>query len=210
LAEEDLKQRILLRPTSPESYQHYLDLGKKYFGDNNFPEAAKALKHATLLSPNTVEAFFLLGKTYRILGKFNEALQAFIRVTLLTPSDAWGHQFVGLIYINLGRYPEAADSFSKAALLNPGFAERYYYHFDHVHKEFYDTNVTMAIIQILNKRDPPLAKMIWDNHWKKFGSAFRREERVWPLPPDDTSSQHGARRQFLKPIGSRDVSVAEP
>lgn len=210
LAEEDLKQRVLLKPTSPENYQHHLNLGKKYFGDNNFPEAAKALKQATLLSPTSVEAYFLLGKTYRILGKFNEALHAFTRVTFLTPGDAWGHQFLGLIYINLGRYPEAAEAFSKAALLNPGFAERYYYHFDNVHKEFYNTEVTMAIIQILNKKDPPLAKLIWDNHWKKFGSAFRREERVWPLPPDDTSSRHGTRRQFPMPPGSRDASVAEP
>ncbi len=185
LAEEDLKQRLLLNPGSTGNFQLYLDLGKKYFGDNNFPGAAKALQEAVLLAPNSIEAYFLLGKTYRLLGKYNEALQAFSRLTMLAPTDALGHQFLGLIYINLRRYDEAAEEFSRAAMLNPGWAERYYDHFDNVHREFYNTEVTMAIVQILNRKDPSLAKLIWENHWKNFGSSHKTDERVWPLPSEN-------------------------
>jgi tetratricopeptide (TPR) repeat protein len=185
LAEEDLKQRILLNPEHTGNFQLYLDLGKKYFGDNNYPEAIKALKQTVLLAPSSIEAYFLLGKSYRLLGKHNEALQAFNRLIRLTPTDALAHQFLGLIYINLNRYEEAAEEFSKAALLNPGWAERYYDHFDNVHKEFYNTEVTMAIVQILNRKDPPLAKLIWENHWKIFGSSHKTDERIWPLPPSN-------------------------
>jgi tetratricopeptide (TPR) repeat protein len=81
LTEDSIDERIRrLREAvrlSPTFYPAWLALGKAYFANQNYEEAASTLGHLTKDDPNALEADFYRGLSFFYTGKYLEAEDAF-------------------------------------------------------------------------------------------------------------------------------------
>jgi len=70
---------------SPHFYPAWLALGKAYFANQNFEQAASTLGHLTKDDPNALEADFYRGLSFFYTGKYMEAEDAFAFDTTRLP-----------------------------------------------------------------------------------------------------------------------------
>jgi len=109
---------------SPRFYPAWLALGKAYFANQNFEQAASTLGHLTKDDPNALEADFYRGLAFFYTGKYLEAEDAFaFDSTRLPLPEVVNNQ--GVAAARRGK--DAGALFQQAVIADPNDAD---YHFN--------------------------------------------------------------------------------
>jgi tetratricopeptide (TPR) repeat protein len=109
---------------SPRFYPAWLALGKAYFANQNFEQAASTLGHLTKDDPNALEADFYRGLSFFYTGKYMEAEDAFaFDSTRLPLPEVVNNQ--GVAAARRGK--DAGALFQQAITADPNDAD---YHFN--------------------------------------------------------------------------------
>ena len=111
--------------TRQEVLSHaYKNLGNAYNGMNNFEEAAKALRQATIIEPKSAAAFFNLGLTLYSGKRYSEAILAYREVVNLRPTLAPARFNLGLAYLAIQDKQSASTEYEALKPLDPKAAEQ--------------------------------------------------------------------------------------
>ncbi len=111
--------------TRQEVLSHaYKNLGNAYNGMNNFEEAAKALRQATIIEPNSAAAFFNLGLTLYSGKRYSEAILAYREVIKLRPNLAPARFNLALAYLAINDKQAATAEYDALKPLDPQAAEQ--------------------------------------------------------------------------------------
>lgn len=102
----------------------YKNLGNAYNGLNDFEEAAKALRQATVIEPKSAAAFFNLGLTLYSGKRYSEAIEAYKEVIKLRPTLAAARFNLGLTYLAINDKDSAAAEYNALKPLDPKAAEQ--------------------------------------------------------------------------------------
>lgn len=76
---------VELRPTNLEGQ---INLGRSYYGNKNFPQAAESFQHAIQINPNSVEAHRLLGYSYYFGKDYTKAVESLNWLFTSAPATA--------------------------------------------------------------------------------------------------------------------------
>lgn len=111
--------------TRQEVLSHaYKNLGNAYNGLNNYEEAAKALRQATMIEPNSASAFFNLGLTLYSGRRYSEAIEAYKQVIKLRPTLAAARFNLGLTYLAIHDKKAATAEYDALKPLDAKAAEQ--------------------------------------------------------------------------------------
>jgi tetratricopeptide (TPR) repeat protein len=114
---------VRLHPKDAEAWYY---LGRAYFEQWKFGQAAQAYEESIRLAPDRPEAFEGVAEAYLCAGRHEEAAKAAREALSLDPDDAWAYLVLGASYGNLGRRQEALRAFKRAAELKPDDADLHY------------------------------------------------------------------------------------
>ena len=111
--------------TRQEVLSHaYKNLGNAYSGLNNFEEAAKALRQATIIEPKSAAAFFNLGLTLYSGKRYSEAILAYKEVIKLRPTLVPARFNLALAYLAINDKQSATAEYNALKPLDPKAAEQ--------------------------------------------------------------------------------------
>ena len=126
-AEDALKQAGSRAPGDAEIPYH---LGRIYYQQGRYAEAADTFRRATALDPRAYAAWDNLGLTCEALGDDAQAQQHYLKAISLVHKD---HPRYDVVYANfadlmikLGNFPRAFDLASEAAQRNPDDARNFF------------------------------------------------------------------------------------
>ena len=102
----------------------YKNLGNAYNGLNNFEEAAKALRQATVIEPKSAAAFFNLGLTLYSGRRYSEAIEAYREVIKLRPTLVAARYNLGLTYLAINDKKSATAEYDALKPLDAKAAEQ--------------------------------------------------------------------------------------
>jgi len=108
---------------APADDEIVYDLGRMYYQQNRYREAAAQFQRAIALNPHSHKAYDNLGLTTEALGDVPEAIQHYLKAIELVRTD---HPHYDVVYANLadlmlklGEYRKAFDLAAEAAQRNP-------------------------------------------------------------------------------------------
>ena len=102
----------------------YKNLGNAYSGMNDFEQAAKALRQATVIEPKSAAAFFNLGLTLYSGRRYSEAIEAYKEVIKLRPTLVAARFNLGLTYLAINDKQAATAESDALKPLDPKAAEQ--------------------------------------------------------------------------------------
>jgi tetratricopeptide (TPR) repeat protein len=102
----------------------YKNLGNAYSGMNDFEQAAKALRQATVIEPKSAAAFFNLGLTLYSGRRYSEAIEAYKEVIKLRPTLVAARFNLGLTYLAINDKQAATAEYDALKPLDPKAAEQ--------------------------------------------------------------------------------------
>jgi tetratricopeptide (TPR) repeat protein len=105
----------------PKDERAHFNLGGYYFGQQNYTEAIKHYKEATVLAPNYSPVFNILGYAYRQNGDFANAEQAFKKYIELIPNDPNPYDSYGELLLKMGKFDDSIAQYRKALSIDPTF-----------------------------------------------------------------------------------------
>ncbi len=109
------------------SSRAFNNLGKAYFSDGRYAEAAEAYRMAIVISKKYARAYNNLGITYCYTGDINNAINSLKKAVALKPDYAEAYNNLGWIYYDkLHNVKKAAKFFKKAIDAKPDYAEAFY------------------------------------------------------------------------------------
>jgi tetratricopeptide (TPR) repeat protein len=102
----------------------YKNLGNAYSGMNDFEQAAKALRQATVIEPKSAAAFFNLGLTLYSGRRYSEAIEAYKEVIKLRPTLVAARFNLGITYLAINDKQAATAEYDALKPLDPKAAEQ--------------------------------------------------------------------------------------
>ncbi len=98
---------------NPENRHAALELGRYYYQEKDYENAARWLNKLDGNDPNYLEALFMLGVSEFFLGHTVTAEKAFLDLSLQIPlNEVWNN--LGFLQARRGRYDESTASFERA------------------------------------------------------------------------------------------------
>lgn len=104
---------------APEFVEAHMELGRLYFGRQEYDLAANAYEQVRALRPGHPYADYNLGLTYRALGHYSRAIDAYERARLVDDADPDIVNNLGIAYYLHGDLERARDGFRSALTLAP-------------------------------------------------------------------------------------------
>ena len=104
-----------------DKWDLFLNLGLAYLGQNDGPNAIKALQIAVLLGPNHPEAHFNLAIACEKGNRLGEALQEIMVSLLLAPEDPDEENTKGIICAKMGNLVCARDEWEHLVQVTPDY-----------------------------------------------------------------------------------------
>jgi 4-amino-4-deoxy-L-arabinose transferase-like glycosyltransferase len=111
------------RIVSPTVVEALVNLGKSFFDQGKYVDAATVYGQAIMLDPENPDAHYNLGTIYGELGRYADAAEELEEAVSLDPENADAYYNLGVAYYYLGRMDEALLQIKRAAELNPGDEE---------------------------------------------------------------------------------------
>ncbi len=111
---------------NPEDARAYLNLGKEYSRQEQFPEAIKAYQRAIALEPGLDEAYAAMGAAYFNQKNYAAALPWMQKRVQIAPDDSLRQFDLGNVYLQLKRYDDAIASYRLAIDNSYSFDEAWY------------------------------------------------------------------------------------
>jgi Flp pilus assembly protein TadD len=105
-----------------DKWDLFLNLGLAYLGENDGPNAIKALQTAVSLGPNHPEGHFNLAIAYEKANRLRGALQEIILSLHLAPEDPDERNTKGIICAELGYLVCARDEWTHLVQVAPNYA----------------------------------------------------------------------------------------
>jgi serine/threonine protein kinase len=112
--------------TTSKTKEQWLAEGNASYDAQQFEEALRAYKQASLLDPTYAAAYVGKGLALRNLQRFEEALLAYERAIQLDPDDPVAYNNKSKVLSILQWYSEALKAANQAIELNPNYPAAYY------------------------------------------------------------------------------------
>ena len=109
-----LKKAVQLDP----GFRNHGELGKFYYRQNRYPEAAEEYGAMAKLAPNSQEAHFLLGQTFYQMGRYSDS-ESELRAALKIQETSAAEQALGAVFWDRRQDPEAVAHYLRALELGP-------------------------------------------------------------------------------------------
>ena len=101
------------------------ELGRSYFDEKNYEEAASIFRKLVQEDPNFQTAWLSLGITLRDAKKFDEAQEAFDKLLAFNPNDTRYLYETGANYVYNGNLEKGRELFEKLIGIDPNFTYAY-------------------------------------------------------------------------------------
>ena len=110
LAENHLKQSLILLPAAGQSQTH---LGDVYLLQRRFNDAEKAYREGIRLNPNHTEAYYGLGRVAEMQNRFQQAMEYYDAALVRNRYSSQAHYRRALTYQKLGDKAQAAAAMAQ-------------------------------------------------------------------------------------------------